>query len=240
MTAGLNKKSKKIKGIYKPLNEEIEFKKSWGNHEFTDDECRKLLKGEPVTFLAVSNAGMSYIATGTLEYQSYKGKSFWGFKRSLETADNDKKRDRDLSSSSRLFPQNEKMGGVYTPTNELVHFNRKWSGHFFNDDECRQLLNGLSVTFTAYSRNGQPFTVTGSLQQQKYNGREYWGFERDTEAIPSEWQGHRFTAQELEELRNGDTIYIPDAVSSRSSRPLRCTLCYTQINGRKKLMPVRV
>ncbi|MDE6913265.1 MAG: hypothetical protein K2P35_06175, partial [Lachnospiraceae bacterium] len=89
-------------------------------------------------------------------------------------------------------------------------------------------------------RNGQLFTVTGSLQQQKYKGKDYWGFARDADAIPNEWQGHCFTVQELEELRNGDTIYIPDAISSRSNRPLRCTLCYTQVNGKKKLVPVRV
>lgn len=229
-----------IRGIYEPLNEEIDFKAVWGNHEFTNDELKKLLKGESVTFLAESNAGMSYIATGRLEYQAYNGKLFWGFKRDLETGDNDRTRDRELSLNSKLFQKKEKIKGVYTPTNEIVQFNRKWAGHQFNDDECRQLLNGLSITFTAVSRNGQLFTVTGSLQQQKYKGKEYWGFARDADAIPSEWQGHRFTKQELEELINGDTIYIPDAVSSRSNRPLRCTLCYTQVNGRKKLVPVRV
>lgn len=233
-------KKTKIRGIYEPLNEEIDFKAVWGKHEFTDDELKKLLKGESVTFLAESNAGMSYIATGRLEYQAYNGKLFWGFKRDLETGDNDRTRDRELSLNSKLFQKKEKIKGVYTPTNEIVQFNRKWAGHQFNDDECRQLLNGLSITFTAVSRNGQLFTVTGSLQQQKYKGKDYWGFARDADAIPNEWQGHRFTKQELEELRNGDTIYIPDAVSSRSNRPLRCTLCYTQVNGRKKLVPVRV
>lgn len=234
------KKSRKIRGIYKPLNEEIEFKASWGNHEFTDEECKRLLKGGEVTFLAKSSAGMSYIASGKLEYQSYKGKTFWGFKRDVKTKDNDKIRDKDLALNSKLFSENEKMKGVYTPTNEIVQFNRKWAGHHFNDDECRQLLSGLSVTFTAFSRNGRQFTVTGSLKQQKYKGKNYWGFARDVDAIPNEWQGHRFTKQEMEELRNGDVIYIPDAVSTRSKRPLRCTLCYTQVDGKKKLVPVRV
>lgn len=181
------KKPKKIRGVYEPLNEEIEFKTSWGNHEFTNEECKKLLKGRPVTFLARSGAGMSYIASGKLEYQSYKGKTFWGFKRDVETKDNDKIRDRDLSLNSRLFSTNEKMKGVYTPTNEIVQFNRKWAGHQFDDDECRQLLNGLSITFTAFSKNGQQFTVTGSLQQQqKYKGKNYWGFARDVDTIPNE------------------------------------------------------
>ena len=240
MNEASGKESKKIRGIYEPLNEEIYFKTSWGSHEFTDEECNRLLKGESITFLAESNAGISYIATGRLEYQIYKGKPYWGFKRNLETEDNGRTRDRDLSLNSKLFPKNGKMRGVYTPTNEIVQFNRKWAGHLFNDDECRQLLNGLSITFTAISRNGHHFTVTGSLQQQKFKGKYYWGFARDEDAIPNEWQGHQFTAQEIDELRNGDTIYIPDAVSVRSNRPLRCTLCYTQVNGKKKLVPVRV
>ncbi len=103
MIAASGKGSKKIKGVYEPLNEEIDFKAFWGNHEFNDDELKKLLKGESITFLAESNAGMSYIATGKLEYQSYKGKEFWGFKRNLETKDNDRIRDRDLSQKSKLF-----------------------------------------------------------------------------------------------------------------------------------------
>lgn len=240
MIVNPEKEHKKIRGVYEPQNEEIDFKAFWGKHEFTPDECRKLLKGESITFLTESGTGMSYIATGRLEYQSYKGKAFWGFKRILEKEDNDITKNKDLSRKSKLFEEKEKIRGVYTPTNEIVQFKRKWAGHLFSEDECRQLLNGLSVTFTAVSGNGQPFIVTGSLQQQKYKGKDYWGFARDVEAIPSEWQGHRFTAQEMEELRNGDTIYIPDAVSSRSNKPLRCTLCYTQVNGKKRLVPVRV
>ena len=131
MSTDSEKKSRKVRGVYEPLNEEIEFKTFWGNHEFTDEECKKLLKGRPVTFLATSNTGMSYIATGKLEYQSYKGKNFWGFKRNLETEENDRTRDRELSLDSKLFQKKEKITGVYTPTNEIVQFNRKWAGHLF-------------------------------------------------------------------------------------------------------------
>ena len=234
------KRYEKVRGVYEPLYEEIEFSKVWGKHEFTDDECRRLLKGEQITFLAMSNAGMSYVATGSLEYQTFEGKSYWGFKRNFETKDNDRKRDIDMAAKTKLFAKKEKISGVYTPTNEFVQFNRKWAGHLFDDDECRQLLNGLPVTFTAVSSKGEPFTVTGSLRQQEYNDKTYWGFSRDMDALPSEWQGHRFTHQEMEDLLNGDTIYIPDAVSRRTNRPLRCTLCFTEVNGRKKLVPVRV
>lgn len=239
MIISIDREKMRVKGVYEPLRDEIKFKAVWGNHEFTDDECEKLLNGETITFLAKSSSGMNYIAKGKLEYQEYNNVQFWGFKRNKETAYSDKKKDIEVSQNTKLFIENEKIKGVYAPTNEFVQFNRKWSGHLFNDDECKQLLSGLPITFTAISSKGE-YTVTGSLQQQSFNGKNYWGFAKDNDAIPKEWQGHVFTHEEINDLRNGDIIYIPDAISKNTNRKFRCTLCYTEVNGRKKLVPVRV
>jgi DNA topoisomerase-3 len=58
----------------------VKFKKEWGGHKFTKEECDKLLNGDVIEFSAVSKAGKSYIARGALAEQEYNGNKFIGFK----------------------------------------------------------------------------------------------------------------------------------------------------------------
>lgn len=67
---------------------EISFKKEWGGHKFTDEEIEQLSKGESITIKNLKNKrGKKYSATGKLEEQKFKGKSFWGFKMSVYQED---------------------------------------------------------------------------------------------------------------------------------------------------------
>lgn len=60
---------------------QVEFKKEWGGHKFTEEEIEKLSNGESITIQGLKNKrGKIYSATGKLEEQKFKGKSFWGFK----------------------------------------------------------------------------------------------------------------------------------------------------------------
>lgn len=58
----------------------IRFKRSWGGHRFTDQECQTLLAGGEVSFPAKSKAGNDYTAVGKLEEQTFNGRKFVGFK----------------------------------------------------------------------------------------------------------------------------------------------------------------
>ena len=58
----------------------IKFKKSWGGHTFTDEECEQLLAGKSISFQATSKGGKTYTATGKLSEQTYNGNKFVGFK----------------------------------------------------------------------------------------------------------------------------------------------------------------
>lgn len=60
--------------------ETISFAKVWGNHTFTDDELKQLIEGKEISFSAKSKRGASYIATGKLAKQTFKGSTFYGFK----------------------------------------------------------------------------------------------------------------------------------------------------------------
>ena len=60
---------------------DVRFKRTWGGHYFTDDECAMLLKGESITIEAVSQrTGNKYMATGKLAKQKFNGNEFIGFK----------------------------------------------------------------------------------------------------------------------------------------------------------------
>ena len=73
-------KEKTEADIYVPTGEKVAFNREWGGHKFTDEEVAKLLKGEEISFEAVSAKGYIYTAEGSLQKQKFKGKTFWGFK----------------------------------------------------------------------------------------------------------------------------------------------------------------
>lgn len=70
--------SEKTTGQFK--GEEITFAKEWSGHVFTDEELTKLLNGAEISFEAKSKRGKLYTATGTMAKQTYKGRTFYGFK----------------------------------------------------------------------------------------------------------------------------------------------------------------
>lgn len=60
---------------------EVEFKKEWGGHKFTDEEIEALSAGETITIKGLKNKrGKTYSAKGKIMEQSFKGRKFWGFK----------------------------------------------------------------------------------------------------------------------------------------------------------------
>lgn len=70
--------TEKITGIFK--GEEITFAKEWSGHVFTDGELAQLLNGAEISFPAKSKRGKAYTATGKLAKQTFKGRTFYGFK----------------------------------------------------------------------------------------------------------------------------------------------------------------
>lgn len=58
----------------------IAFKKTWSGHTFTDTEVAALLKGETITFAAVSaKTNKPFQVSGRLAVQDYKGRKYVGF-----------------------------------------------------------------------------------------------------------------------------------------------------------------
>lgn len=141
----------------------VSFKRIWGGHTFTDDECEALCKGETITFTGVSSSGSTYSVSGLLALQSYNGTPYIGFKRD----------DTSLSSSGS---DAERYSGTWK--GRAVRFKRQWGSHRFTDSECQKLCDGKSITFT-YHGTSSSFKVTGRLAEQEYNGHAYVGFKKD-------------------------------------------------------------
>lgn len=145
----------KTEGLYKG-KKKVRFKKTWGGHEFTDDEIQSLLNGDEIEFAATTKDGSVRNVKGTLQEQTYQGHKYWGFK----MADN--------------IPEGH-AGGLYKGK-KFVHFKRKWGGHEFTDDEVASLLKGDTITIDAVKKDGSVYKVEGELKEQTYEGHKYWGF----------------------------------------------------------------
>ena len=97
----------------------VKFKKVWSGHEFTDDECARLCRGEEIEIEAGSSKnGKPFKCKGRLEEQEFKGKTFIGFK------------------NTGFVNASGKSDGVPD----------EWCGHKFTDDEKAILETGMSVS----------------------------------------------------------------------------------------------
>jgi DNA topoisomerase-3 len=143
--------------------------------------------------------------------------------------------------------QKEKFKGVWSKTDETVVFSREWGGHRFTDEECRTLLAGEEVAFSATSATGEPFDVYGVLGRLYSNGKAYVGFKKlgfgkkgaDGRPLPpQQWCGHTFTAAEFQALKEGRTVDADDFVSKRTKKTYPTTVRFGRAkDGQYKIIP---
>ncbi len=150
-----------ITGTFIPTGQNVTFNKVWAGHTFTDKEANDLLAGFSIYFDMTGQNGDKYKVEGKLEQQTYKGKTFWGFKR----------REPDCPA--------DKVEGIYRPKNTRIRFKRAWSGYSFTGDEIAALLNGDEITITYIGHDAKEHTANGRLKQQTYKGKSFWGFKPD-------------------------------------------------------------
>lgn len=85
-----------------------------------------------------------------------------------------KKQEADKDSKQRL--KKDKITGIYE--GKEVSIKNSWSGHRFTDEELGKLFAGEEISFERDTRNGAQM-VTGKLEWQEFNGREFLGFMPD-------------------------------------------------------------
>ncbi|MFD1319146.1 DNA topoisomerase [Loigolactobacillus zhaoyuanensis] len=80
--------------------------------------------------------------------------------------------------TTKKYKPKPKAQGQYQD-GSTVEFNSTWSGHKFSAEEIRSLLHGDVISFNATSKYGKTYTATGSLKQQTFKGKKFWGFKAD-------------------------------------------------------------
>ena len=81
------------------------------------------------------------------------------------------------------------------------------------------------------------FKVSGYLRELTYNGKKYWGFDREI-LFPEEFGGHRFTEEEKAALQGGKKVFVTGLWSSAKSKFYDAELIYEE--GRiKPVFPKR-
>lgn len=78
-----------VRGTFK--GETVTIKGSWSNHKFTDEELKRLFAGETIAINYTQQSGKEDNINGKLEWQTYQGKRFLGFKPQFEKRKTNKK-----------------------------------------------------------------------------------------------------------------------------------------------------
>lgn len=109
---------------------DVNFKKTWSGHTFTDEECEKLCDGEEIEIEAISSkTNKPFKCLGKLEEQVFNNRKFIGFKMTG-------------------FPGGSSGKGVPD----------EWCQHKFTDDEKALLETGMSVECDDFvSKKGSKF-----------------------------------------------------------------------------------
>lgn len=107
------------------------------------------------------------------------------------------------------------------PDGESVRFKRVWGGYRFTDADVDALLNAEDIVINTEKTKG----VRGGLDWMTYNGHEYYGFApwaaeaytRDIAPIPTQWNSHVFTDEEIAGFRRGESVIVISTSSRTGS-----------------------
>lgn len=138
MANSANNNVERYKGTWN--GQEVNFKREWSGHKFTDDECKKLCNGEEIEIEATSaKNGKTFKCKGVLAEQEFKGKKYIGFKSNGFI--NDAPTSNPVEKTSSGIP-------------------KEWCKHKFTDDELSILETGLTVSCDDFvSSKGKTFSA---------------------------------------------------------------------------------
>ena len=226
-----------LRGKYE--GQSVDIKGSWASHTFTDEEAAKLFAGETIDFDYTKKNGKTGHASGKLEWQSYQGREFLGFH-----ADFSKKQaPKQEQSSDGFVPLQSEQGNPFegqstdkAPADikpvrdgylrgefegKHVDIKGSWASHTFTDEEAAKLFAGETIDFDYTKKNGKIGHVSGKLEWQSYQGREFLGFHAD------------FSKKQAPEQEQPDTILPYSAASETafSDQPIYDAPSYEETYG---------
>lgn len=186
--------------------EAVRFKRVWSGYRFSDRDVAKLIAGMEIRITTQFTRGM----IGSLEWQSYKGREYYGFSPWAHQAYN----------------------------RENAPFPLTWNNHTFTEEEEAMLRVGLKVLLVCVSnRSGSTYAVHVSFKWVTgKNGEEKWGIEPHFEEFnqpPSSFTratcpfkpvfgDKTLTQAEIAHVRAGGEL--PYSGISKAGRPYNCYL----------------
>lgn len=188
-----------------PNGESVKFKRVWGNHRFTDTELSYLMAGMEIRINTPTTKGI----VGSLEWQAYKGRDYFGF-----------------------APWDAE---AYAIDNAPMPV--QWNGHVFTPDEEAVLRSGNKLLLVCTSnRTGSQYAVNVSYSIISDSRNSRWGivphfeefdmpadqFTRETCVFMPMFGGKLLHLDEIQELRQGRSIYFEGV--SRTGRKYSCRL----------------
>lgn len=76
------------------------------------------------------------------------------------------------------FKQVEKE--TFKKDGEEISFKKEWGGHKFTEEEIEALTQGKQITIKDLkNKRGKRYEAKGSLKEQKYKGKSFWGFKME-------------------------------------------------------------
>ena len=159
----LNPAKEKATGTWN--GREVGFKRIWGGHRFTDEECLKLLNDETITFQITNKDGDICNVTGRLADLVYNGQKYVGFNSLTFVNTNPEKQRKEEDYYSGTFKKKQ------------IKFYRVFSGYRFTDEECEKLLAGEEIEIHGLQGKKGPYGAKGSLKQKTYKGSKYYRFD---------------------------------------------------------------
>lgn len=205
-----------------PCGEPVRFKRVWAGHRFSDRETSQLIAGMEVRVTTEFTRGV----IGSLEWQTYKGREYYGFSPWAHEAYN---------RENAPFPQS-------------------WNNHVFTEEEEAMLRTGMKVLLVCVSnRSGSTYAVHVSFAWVTgKNGESKWGIEPHFDEFHQKAESftrqncpfkpvfatRTLTQKEIEHVRAGGAI--PYRGVSKAGRPYDCHLMLvldTERSGRWALKP---
>lgn len=191
-----SRKFDRIYGMYE--GQKVSFKGSAYGHEFTDEEAKKLLSGEQISFTYADKYGNQKYMAGKLEWGEYKDKPVLSFQKDVEkikamesdaalrmkAPENDDPKEWAQGAHMgegdfEITRQGNRIRGVYEEYCRSIK--NSWGGHEFTDEEAKKLFAGEKISFEYVDSNGVARTASGGLEWQKIEGtdRTFLGFKSD-------------------------------------------------------------
>lgn len=204
----------KVSGTLASTGEEVAFARTWSGHRFSDDQIVALLAGETINIEATSTQGKTFTVHGRLAKQTYKGKTFFGFKK-------------------------EGFGAI--DANGVVLPPSLWCKHTFTDTEIAALLAGQSVEASDFvSQKGNSFACKVSFKEVKPGeGKKIVpDFDAGTDEPPAQWCKVKLSADQRADLAAGRKVAGKGFVSSKGKK-FDATLTWVDEKGDgvKKIVP---